>query len=457
MITVDTLTIPKILHGIDFDIAPGERVGLIGESGSGKSMTAMAIMGLLDPRLEVSGSITFNGEPITRQMRGTTVAMVFQEPMTALDPLMSVEKQVAEACTLERARELLREVGVERTGAYPHELSGGQRQRVLIALAIAGDPQLLICDEPTTALDVTVQAQILELLDRLVRERNMTLLFITHDLGVIAQMTDRIIVLKEGRIVDPDADLRDPKVDYTAQLVAASRPGAPAQPRETGAPAVVLDRVTWRRGETLALDDVSLTVRRGERIGIVGGSGSGKTSLLRLIAGLGEPDSGTVHVDGSLQMVFQDPYSSLNPRRKVRDSIREAGGDTARAEHVLADVGLAGTGARLPHEFSGGQRQRISIARAAAPRPDILIADEPVSALDVSVRAQVLSLLDDLVIHDNLTLIFVSHDLSVVRQVCPTIAVLYKGRIVETGPTEEVWANPRHEYTRRLLASVPVL
>lgn len=462
LVSVDRLTIPGILDGITFDIGPGERMGLIGESGSGKSLTAMAIMGLLDPTLRAEGSVTVAGvemvgsrDSVTRALRGNTVSMVFQEPMTALDPLMTVERQVAEACSPERARELLREVGIERPSAYPHELSGGQRQRVLIALAIAGDPDILICDEPTTALDVTVQSQILELLDRLVRERGMALLFITHDLGVVTRMTDRIVVLRGGAVADPDADLANPQTDYTARLVRASQPGAPAAPRTTGEPVIELDRVTWKRGETLALDDVSLTVRKGERIGIVGGSGSGKTSLLRLIAGLGEPDSGTVRVDGELQMVFQDPYSSLNPRRRVKDSIKETGVNDARAEAILAQVGLEGTGKRYPREFSGGQRQRISIARAAAPRPEILIADEPVSALDVSVRAQVLDLLDELVVHDDLTLVFVSHDLSVVRQVCPTIAVLYRGRIVETGPTEQVWANPQHEYTRKLLQSIP--
>lgn len=455
LVSVEHLTIPGILSDINFEIAPGERVGLIGESGSGKSMTAMTIMGLLDPALEVHGTILVKGQSPSRELRGTTVAMVFQEPMTALDPLMSVEKQVAEACDLPRARELLHEVGIERTGAYPHELSGGQRQRVLIALAIAGDPELLICDEPTTALDVEVQRQILELLDRLVRERGMALLFITHDLGVIKQMTDRVLVLRDGQIADPDANLEDPQTEYTAQLVAASKPGAPAAHRPLGDPMITLENVTWQRGETLALDDVSLTVHRGERIGIVGGSGSGKTSLLRIIAGLNQPDSGIVKVDGKTQMVFQDPYSSLNPRRRVADSIRESGADKKRVEDVLTTVGLAGVGRRFPHEFSGGQRQRISIARAAAPRPEILIADEPVSALDVSVRAQVLELIDDLVVNDDVTLVFVSHDLSVVRQVCPTIAVLYKGRIVETGPTEEVWANPQHDYTRSLLRSIP--
>lgn len=462
LVSVQDLTIDGILDGISFDIAPGERLGLIGESGSGKSMTALTIMGLLDDRLKPQGTVTLAGADMInssprkkRKLRGSKVAMIFQEPMTALDPLMTVERQVAEACSLEMARALLKEVGVERTASYPHELSGGQRQRVLIALAIAGDPELLICDEPTTALDVEVQRQILSLLDSLVRERGIALLFITHDLGVIKQMTDRVIVLKNGAVVDPDADLENPQVEYTAQLVAASRPGAPAAVRPVGEPVIQLRDVTWRRGDTLALDGVSLTVRKGERIGIVGGSGSGKTSLLRVISQLNEPDSGTVTVNGHLQMVFQDPYSSLNPQRTVRDSVMEAGAGAARADEVLAQVGLNGVGDRFPRQFSGGQRQRISIARAASPRPQILIADEPVSALDVSVRAQVLELIDDLVTHNDSTLVFVSHDLSVVRQVCPTIAVLHKGRIVETGPTEQVWENPQHDYTKSLLRAIP--
>lgn len=462
LVRTENLTIDGILEGISFDIQPGERLGLIGESGSGKSMTALTIMGLLDERLRPSGTVLLDGTDminssprVKRKLRGTKVGMIFQEPMTALDPLMTVERQVAEACSLDKARELLKEVGVDRTSSYPHELSGGQRQRVLIALAIAGDPDLLICDEPTTALDVEVQQQILDLLDCLVRERGMALLFITHDLAVIRKMTDRVIVLKGGRIVDQNADLDAPKVDYTAQLVEASKPKSSAEIRATREPIIELKDVTWRRGSTVALDNVNLTVHEGERVGIVGGSGSGKTSLLRVISGLNEPDSGTVRVDGDLQMVFQDPYSSLNPRRKVRDSIREAGVDEARADEVLSQVGLEGMGSRFPSQFSGGQRQRISIARAAAPHPEILIADEPVSALDVSVRAQVLELIDDLVVHDRVTLIFVSHDLSVVRQVCPSIAVLYHGKIVEMGPTEEVWANPQHEYTQKLLAAIP--
>lgn len=462
LVHIEDLTIDGILDGISFDIQPGERLGLIGESGSGKSITALTIMGLLDDRLEPRGTVTLAGTDmiassarVKRKLRGQTAAMIFQEPMTALDPLMTVERQVAEACSLEQARELLAEVGVERTDSFPHQLSGGQRQRVLIALALAGDPDLLICDEPTTALDVGVQRQILDLLDSLVRERGMALLFITHDLGVVKRMTDRVIVLKQGQVVDPDADLDNPREEYTAHLVSASKPGMPAQARPVGKPVIELRNVSWRRGDTLALDDVSLTVRKGERIGVVGGSGSGKTSLLRVISGLNEPDSGTVKVDGRLQMVFQDPYSSLNPRRTVRSSVTETGADGQRADEVLSQVGLGGTGNRFPHQFSGGQRQRISIARAAAPRPQILIADEPVSALDVSVRAQVLELIDDLVTHNDATLVFVSHDLSVVRQVCPTIAVLFGGRIVESGPTEEIWQNPQHEYTRSLLRAIP--
>ena len=444
LVHIEDLTIDGILEGITFDISSGERLGLIGESGSGKSMTALTVMGLLDERLKPSGTVTLDGTDminssprVKRKLRGTTVGMIFQEPMTALDPLMTVERQVAEACSLEKARELLREVGVERTSSYPHELSGGQRQRVLIALAIAGDPDLLICDEPTTALDVEVQQQILDLLDSLVRERGMALLFITHDLAVIRKMTDRVIVLKGGKIVDENADLDAPKVEYTAQLVEASKPKPPADIRATGEPVIELKDVTWRRGSTLALDNVNLTVHKGERVGIVGGSGSGKTSLLKVISGLNEPDSGTGRVDGGLQMVFQDPYSSLNPRRKISDSIREAGADEMRADDVLSQVGLEGMGSRFPRQFSGGQRQRISIARAAAPHPEML------------------ELIDDLVVHDHVTLIFVSHDLSVVRQVCRTIAVLHKGRVVESGPTEWIWENPQHKYTKSLLRAIP--
>lgn len=444
-INVDNLSIDGILERISFTLAPGERIGIIGESGSGKSLTALSIMGLVD--LPATGSITVNGtemvgtpDRIRRTVRGSTVGMVFQEPMTALDPLKKVGALVP--------GELLAEVGVNRPDAYPHQLSGGQRQRVLIALALSQNPDYLICDEPTTALDVTVQRQILELIDRLVTERGMGLIFISHDLAVVRRMTNQVLVFKDGHIVANDSD-------YARGLERASRPGPPATPTPLGAEVISLRGVTVRRGTTTALDNVTLTVRAGERLGVVGGSGSGKTTLLHTIAGLITPDAGTVAVTGSMQMVFQDPYSSLDPRMEVAASVMEAGVDKQRALDVLASVGI--TENRRPKAYSGGQRQRISIARAAAPHPDILLADEPVSALDVSVRAQVLSLLDATVstTHTN-SLIFISHDLSVVREVCPRLAVIHEGRIVEHGDTEEIWRNPQHEYTRTLLESVLV-
>ena len=442
MIDVKHLSIDGILHDITFHLAPGERVGIIGESGSGKSVTALSIMGLSD--LPATGSITVNGtemvgtrDRVRRRVRGNTVAMVFQEPMTALDPLKKIGRIVA--------RDLLRDVGVDRPDAYPHELSGGQRQRVLIALALSQNPDVLICDEPTTALDAIVQSDILDLLDRLVRERGMGLLFISHDLAVVRRMTDRVLVFKDGRIVAGDSD-------YAKALAAAAEPGAPAAPVTLGEPVVELDGVSLQRGATMAVDNVTLTVREGERLAIVGGSGSGKTSLLHLIAGLRQATSGTVTVAGDVQMVFQDPYSSLDPRMEVGASIREAGVDKQRSDEMLERVGLAGAGHRKPAQFSGGQRQRISIARAAAPRPSILLADEPVSALDATIQNQVLDLLRDTV--GNHTLIFVTHDLNVARELCPTVAVMQSGRIVEQGATEEIWANPQHHYTRELLAAV---
>ena len=455
MIHVRDLSIPGILDSVSFDVAPGERVGIIGESGSGKSMTALAVMGLLDALSlpgPITGSVTVHGtemvgtpDRVRRRVRGRSVAMVFQEPLSALDPLTKVGRQVSRDRATARA--LLAEVGVDRPDAYPHELSGGQRQRVLIAAALAADPDVLICDEPTTALDVTVQRQVLDLVDRLVCERNMALIFISHDLAVVRRMAERVLAFRDGRVLAADSD-------YARSLADASRPRPPATARPTGAPVIELDDVTLTRGSTTALRGVSLSVAAGERLGIVGGSGSGKSSLLRLIAGLSKPDrgSGTVRVHGDVQMVFQDPYSSLDPRMPVGASITETGASPQRAARMLARVGLGGVDKRLPREFSGGQRQRISIARAAAPAPAILLADEPVSALDVTLRSQVLELIDD-VVADN-TLVFVSHDLGVVRELCPTVAVLHEGRIVEHGATEEIWANPRHPYTRALLEAV---
>jgi len=457
-----------LLDDITFTVGRGERVGLIGESGSGKSLTALSIMGLLPRGLSATGSVVLEGQELIglpdrriRPLRGRVMSMVFQEPMTALDPLMTVGKQVQEAAHRSDVAGLFEQVALDpaRMNAYPHELSGGQRQRVLIAMALAQEPDLLICDEPTTALDVTVQDQILDLLDRLVDETGVSLLFITHDLGVINRMCRRVLVMSGGSVVEEGTTeqvLRAPEHPYTQRLVAASLPGEPAEVREVGPPVLTLSNVTREYGTTKALDDVSLVVHRGERLGIVGGSGSGKTTLLRQLAGLDSPTSGTVRVDAGVQVVFQDPQSSLNPRLRVGRSVAEGGGDHARVLEVLAEVGLPPDAAeRYPHQFSGGQRQRISIARAVAGRPEILLADEPVSALDVSVRAQVLELLDRLVDEYGLTLVFISHDLSVVREVCSTVAVMYRGRIVEHGPTEAVWADPQDEYTRSLLAAIP--
>jgi len=457
-----------LLDDITFTVGRGERVGLIGESGSGKSLTALSIMGLLPRGLSATGSVVLEGQELIglpdrriRPLRGRVMSMVFQEPMTALDPLMTVGKQVQEAAHRSDVAGLFEQVALDpaRMNAYPHELSGGQRQRVLIAMALAQEPDLLICDEPTTALDVTVQDQILDLLDRLVDETGVSLLFITHDLGVINRMCRRVLVMSGGSVVEEGTTeqvLRAPEHPYTQRLVAASLPGEPAEVREVGPPVLTLSNVTREYGTTKALDDVSLVVHRGERLGIVGGSGSGKTTLLRQLAGLDSPTSGTVRVDAGVQVVFQDPQSSLNPRLRVGRSVAEGGGDHARVLEVLAEVGLPPDAAeRYPHQFSGGQRQRISIARAVAGRPEILLADEPVSALDVSVRAQVLELLDRLVDEYGLTLVFISHDLSVVREVCSTVAVMYRGRIVEHGPTETVWADPQDEYTRSLLAAIP--
>lgn len=484
---VENLQVSNLVHDVSFDIAPGERVGVIGESGSGKSLTALAIMGLLPAGLNSSGTVEFQGDNLLdmrerqlQRIRGKRIAMVFQEPMTALNPLMRVGAQVAEMLTVhgvsrrdakQRTRELFDDVGLAaaKLRSFPHQLSGGQRQRVLIAMALANDPELLICDEPTTALDVTVQRQILQLIRALVERRGISLLFITHDLGVISQTCEKVVVVQDGRTVETGSTeqvLGHPDHHYTAQLVQAYQPGFAFPATDSGEPLIRTDNLCRAYRGVPALDDVSVTVRRGERLGVVGGSGSGKTTLLRLIAGLDEPTSGTVAVTGSTQLVFQDPMSSLNPRMRIFSSVEEPLLGTglskpqraARVAEVLREVGLPENATtRYPHEFSGGQRQRISIARALAPKPEILLADEAVSALDATVRAQVLALLDRLVTEYGLTLVFISHDLSVVRQVCSTVVVMKSGEVVERGETDKVWANPQHAYTRELLAAVPVI
>ena len=346
---------------------------------------------------------------------------------------------------------------------YPHQLSGGQRQRVLIAMALAHDPELLICDEPTTALDVTSQRAIVELILKLVAERGTGLLFITHDLGLVAQTCERVLVMKDGRVVEEapvDKLLTAPEQPYTRSLIDASTLPDPRPANRSDEVVITATNLTKKFKSTTAVDDISFTVSRGERLGIVGGSGSGKTTTLKLLAGLTRPTSGTVSMSESMHMVFQDPMGSLNPRMLVRDIIAETLPipDTERIAEVLTEVGLEpDMMTRYPHAFSGGQRQRISLARALAPRPAILLADEPVSALDVSVRKRVLNLLDSLVAEHNLTLVFVSHDIGVVRSVCDTIMVMHDGRIVEKGDTAQVLRAPQNAYTQSLIAAVPQL
>lgn len=537
-----------LVHAVDLTMERGERVGLIGESGSGKSMTALAIMGLLPAGVTAHGSVRLDGVDVElvgapdrtyQRIRGKDMCMVFQEPMTALNPLMRVGDQVAEVFTqhrvagrkqaLDRAIEMLDKVQLpdprEAARAFPHQLSGGQRQRVMVAMALANDPGLLLCDEPTTALDVTVQRQVLDLVNRAVSERGTGLLFITHDLAVVANTCDRVLVMNQGRLVESgpiDEVFTRPQDPYTRALLAASdldafdengrlftvatardyqppsldEPVSEPHEAEVGGyerPATEpvvrvagLQRVfgghrlfgSSRRVE--ALKGVSFDCFAGERIGIVGESGSGKTTLLRILAGLDQPTQGSVEVVGTqvararerqlaplrreLQIVFQDPMGSLDPRMTVGDIIAEpllAPGrrvsTTERRERVaesLAKVGLpADSSDRFPHQFSGGQRQRISIARALVGRPTVLIADEPVSALDVSVRAQVLNLLGDLTAEYGLTLLFVSHDLAVVRHLCDRVMVMYRGDIVEEGPTEQVYRDPQADHTRMLIDS----
>lgn len=479
MLKVKNLTVnageQTLVNNISFTIGRGERIGLIGESGSGKSLTALSIMGLND--LPNSGETTLDGES-SSAFRGTRVAMIFQEPMTALNPLMRVGKQIEEMMTLNgvskkdartRLEKLLFDVSLPTRAArsYPHELSGGQRQRALIAMALANDPELLICDEPTTALDVTVQKHIVDLLMRLTEERGTALLFITHDLGLVSHTCERLLVMKAGEIVEEGTTvevLQRPQHAYTQRLLDASVLATPDIVENYGDPIITVNNVSRSFKKVVALKDASLTVHQGERVGIVGGSGSGKTTLLKLIAGLDRPTRGSVAVSGGLHMVFQDPQSSLNPRMTIEHIVAEsllgwsAEAKSERVKEVLAQVSLSEDMLhRYPHEFSGGQRQRISIARALAPKPSILLADEPVSALDVSVRKQILDLLDSLVKEYGITLVFVSHDLTVVRNICTSVIVMDQGEIIERGRVDEVYDNPQTDYTRTLLEAVPRL
>ncbi|WP_020573468.1 dipeptide ABC transporter ATP-binding protein [Actinopolymorpha alba] len=514
-----------LVTGVDLTLAPGERVGLIGESGSGKSLTALAIMGLLPEGLRASGSVRLagtstdlldTGERALADLRGNRLSMVFQEPMSALNPLMRVGDQVAEVLRLHqtgigraaaaaKAVELLDQVRLpdpaQAARAYPHQLSGGQRQRVLIAMALANEPAVLLCDEPTSALDVTVQAQILDLIVAGTAHRDTSLLFITHDLAVVATVCSRVLVMRDGSIVESgpvEQVFTRPQHPYTQALLDAAEPpasDAASSVQKAGQSLLSVEnaaRVYTRprtslltpRPRVAGLRDVSFDVAAGQRFGIVGESGSGKSTLVRLLAGLDRPTSGSVRFAGreisalperrlrflreDVQMVFQDPSGSLDPRMRVGEIVAEplvalgrARLRTERANRVrdlLDAVGLpADAAVRFPHEFSGGQRQRISIARALAPAPKVLIADEPVSALDASVRSRILELLASLADSHELTLVFVSHDLAVVRQICDTIGVLHQGELVEIGPTEQVYTQPAHPYTRRLLTAIPTV
>jgi microcin C transport system ATP-binding protein len=508
----DTLAV----KGISFHVGKGETVALVGESGSGKSVSALSIMKLLPypAASHPGGEITFEGQDLIkaseRQMqtvRGNRISIIFQEPMTSLNPLHTIEKQVGEVLKVHRglddkavrARvvELLRKVGIRdpesRLADYPHQLSGGQRQRVMIAMALANEPDLLIADEPTTALDVTIQAQILELLADLKKEFGLSMLLITHDLGIVRRMADRVYVMRYGEIVEEgrtEAIFAAPQNSYTKHLI-ESEPKGRAAPGNADAPVIVeTDNLkVWfpiKRGflrktvdHIKAVDGVSLKLREGGTLGVVGESGSGKTTLglalLRLISSDGPIVYSGRRIDGlnskemrplrkEMQIVFQDPYGSLSPRLSVSQIIEEglqilspeltSDQRRERVRHSLQEVGLDPDSLdRYPHEFSGGQRQRIAIARATVLEPKFIMLDEPTSALDQSVQAQIVDLLRDLQKKRGLGYLFISHDLKVVRALCNDVIVMRNGKVVETGTAEEIFAAPREDYTKALLAA----
>ncbi|MEM1314324.1 MAG: ABC transporter ATP-binding protein [Pseudomonadota bacterium] len=505
--------VSEAVRGVSFQVAPGETLALVGESGSGKSVTALSTVGLLPDSADISGSVLWQGEqmvgasePALRRVRGNDVSFVFQEPMTSLNPLHSIEKQLAESLALhqglsdaparDKILELLTQVGLRdpesRLADYPHQLSGGQRQRVMIAMALANDPKLLIADEPTTALDVTIQAQILDLLKDLQRERGLAMLFITHDLGIVRRMADRVAVMKDGEIVETGdcAPLfAAPRHPYTRKLLAAEPSGRPL-PIPQGAETVAktqdlrvwfpIKRGFFKRtvGHIKAVNAATLDVRAGETLGIVGESGSGKTTLalalMRLISSQGAIAFEGRRIDGlksgelrplraQLQMVFQDPYGSLSPRMSVEKIVAEGlalhridTGETPRqaVARALTEVGLdPAMMDRYPHEFSGGQRQRIAVARAMVLKPRLLVLDEPTSALDMTVQTQIVDLLRELQQRHRLAYLFISHDLKVVRALSHKILVMRAGDVVEAGPADQVFDAPRTEYTRTLMAA----
>ena len=538
---------------VSLAVEPGDILGVVGESGAGKSTVGNAVIGLLEPPGEMTaGEVHLAGRRIDdlpdsekRKLRGKRIGMIFQDPLTSLNPLQTIERQlvetidlhlsIGEAAARRRAVDLLRQVGIPepelRVKQYPHQFSGGMRQRVVIALAVCAEPEVIIADEPTTALDVSIQAQILDLMRTLCRERDVAMMIITHDMGVIADITDRVAVMYRGRLVEHGATARilgSPDHAYTRSLVAAvPRPDVKLvrfplvtyieDANETrrnidishhwlgeardfgeaaGGPLVSLDslhmrfvtrRSVFRRNRAYldAVKDVSFDIREGEVFGLVGESGSGKSTVARMICGLHVPVAGAIRFAGTdltalrreadldpfrrqMQMIFQDPFSSLNPRMRVLDIVAEPirfhrlAGSRQEVERIVSDlleqVGLgAQAAARYPHEFSGGQRQRISIARALATRPRFLICDEPTSSLDVSIQAQVLNLLKDLQERLGLTMLFISHDLPVIRQMCDRVGVMQAGRLCELKETEALFEDPDHDYTRHLLALMPRL
>ena len=541
----------KAVKNISFDIPRGKTVGLVGESGSGKSVTSLAMMRLIPnpPGKVTAGEILFNGQDLLklsesamRDVRGNKISMIFQEPMTSLNPVFTVGDQIAEtlilhqklskSAALAKSIELMTQVGIpnptERVKSYPHELSGGQRQRVMIAMAIACEPDVLIADEPTTALDVTIQKQILDLLADLQKKYQMSILFITHDLGVIADIADEVVVMYRGDIVEKNSSeeiFKNPQHPYTKGLLAC-RPSLERNPRRLPVvsdfmtvegkekpfnPDIIKSQKQTRAVSTAqpellkienlekhfpmkkgffggvkswvkAVDDVSLNVRRGRTLGLVGESGCGKTTLGRTILRLAEPTAGKIIYDGQditqlnreamramrrkMQIIFQDPYASLNPRMTIGAALMEPmiihnlghnrNERLEMAGDLMKRVGLDRAMLnRYPHEFSGGQRQRVCIARALAVKPEFIICDESVSALDVSIQAQILNLLLDLQDELHLTYVFISHDLAVVKFIADEVAVMYNGKVVEMNDAVGIYENPQHDYTKKLLSAIP--
>lgn len=533
LLNVDRLTtsfytrdgVVRAVQGISFTVERGETVAIVGESGSGKSVACYSLLQLIPhpPGKIESGSAFFNGidllqctEQEIMKFRGNHISMIFQDPMTSLNPYMNIGEQLIEPLTyhrktgtadaLRKAEAALTEVGIgeakKRLKQYPHEFSGGMRQRVMIAMALIAEPELLIADEPTTALDVTVQAQIFELIKAMQARRNLAVIFITHDLGVVAQIADRVLVMNNGKIVEQGNTqdiFNNPQHEYTRMLLDAIPVSAKPeryryiadntnniilQLQDVNAsyieqPASLLH---WQEKRFNVVRHVSLNLRKGEILGLVGESGCGKSTLARTVLRLVTEDSGSIQFDGTeltrlsvagiknlrkdLQIIFQDPYASLNPRMSVYDTLLEPlklHNIVAPIEYdrtisqLMDEVGLSPRDIRkYPHEFSGGQRQRIAIARALAVRPKLIIADEPVSALDVTIQAQVLELMLHIVDKHHLSMIFVSHDLSVIRYICDRTAVMFQGEIVELGSTEKIFNQPQQEYTRKLLSAIPV-